>query len=197
MNANEVIASLASERLGRAVHPNDEFNASQPSTALFPPAIPVAPARSARHYLLPALGHLADVLDEQAEANADVVKAGRTHLMDATPVTLGQEMAGYPAQVRQASARLADAILRVGELPLGGTATGTGLNAPAGFARAAIARVSDRFDVELFEAADHFAAQGARDSLGSMSGELPALAAALLKIPTHLRWKLGSPSGRE
>jgi fumarate hydratase class II len=193
MNANEVITSLASERLGRPVHPNDEVNASQSSNDVFPSAIHVAAAVSVRHALLPALEHLAAALATQAEANADVVKAGRTHLMDATPVTLGQELAGYAAQVRQASARLADAVLRVGELPLGGTATGTGLNAPAGFAAAVIEKVGERLDVELFEAADHFAAQGARDALVSLSGELRALAAALLKIANDLRWMASGP----
>jgi fumarate hydratase class II len=132
-------------------------------------------------------------LSTQAEANAEVVKAGRTHLMDATPVTLGQELGGYAAQVRQAWARLADAALRVGELPLGGTATGTGLNAPPGFAAVVIEKVGARLDVELFEAADHFAAQGARDSLVSLSGELRALAAALLKIANDLRWMASGP----
>jgi fumarate hydratase, class II len=193
MNANEVIASLATERLGRAVHPNDEVNASQSSNDVFPSAIHVAAAVLARHSLLPAMAHLADVLAEQADANATVVKAGRTHLMDATPVTLGQELGGYAAQVRQAAARIADATLRVGELPLGGTATGTGLNAPAGFARAVIARVADRSDVELSEAEDHFAAQGARDALVSLSGELRALAAALLKIANDVRWMASGP----
>jgi fumarate hydratase class II len=193
MNANEVIATLAGERLGRAVHPNDEVNASQSSNDVFPSAIHVAAAVGVRHGLLPALGHLADTLEAQAEANATVVKAGRTHLMDATPVTLGQELGGYAAQVRQAAARLADALVRVGELPLGGTATGTGLNAPEGFARTVIARVAERCDVELFEAEDHFAAQGARDALVSLSGELRALAAALLKCANDLRWMASGP----
>jgi fumarate hydratase class II len=193
MNANEVITSLASERLGRPVHPNDEVNASQSSNDVFPSAIHVAAAVSVRHRLLPALEHLAVALSTQAEANAEVVKAGRTHLMDATPVTLGQELGGYAAHVGQAWARLADAALRVGELPLGGTATGTGLNAPPGFAAAVIEKVGERLDVELFEAADHFAAQGARDSLVSLSGELRALAAALLKIANDLRWMASGP----
>jgi fumarate hydratase class II len=193
MNANEVITSLASERLGRPVHPNDHVNASQSSNDVFPSAIHVAAAVTTRHDLLPALARLADALATQAEANVDVVKAGRTHLMDATPVTLGQELAGYAAQVRQASARLADAALRAGELPLGGTATGTGLNAPAGFAAAVIAKVAERCDVELFEADDHFAAQGARDNLVSLSGELRSLAAALLKIVNDLRWMASGP----
>ncbi|MFP5256276.1 MAG: class II fumarate hydratase [Acidimicrobiia bacterium] len=193
MNANEVIASLATERLGRPVHPNDHVNASQSSNDVFPSAIHVAAVVTATHGLLPALARLAGALSDRAEANAAVVKAGRTHLMDATPVTLGQELAGYAAQVRQAAARLLDATRRAGELPLGGTATGTGLNAPAGFARAAIARVADRCAVELFEAEDHFAAQGARDALVSLSGELRALSAALLKIANDLRWMASGP----
>jgi fumarate hydratase, class II len=193
MNANEVIAHLASEQLGQPVHPNDHVNASQSSNDVFPSAIHVAAARAVRHGLLPALDRLTGALSDQAEACASVVKAGRTHLMDATPVTLGQEMGGYAAQVTQARDRLEATLPRVGELPLGGTATGTGLNAPAGFATAAIALVAERFDLELTEAADHFAAQGARDALVSLSGELRALAAALLKIANDLRWLASGP----
>ncbi len=193
MNANEVIASLAGEQLGRRVHPNDEVNASQSSNDVFPSAIHVAAALGAKHRLLPALAHLADALSTQAQANAEVVKAGRTHLMDATPVTLGQELAGYAAQVRQAAARIAAAVIRVGELPLGGTATGTGLNAPVGFAAAVIGRVAARYEIDLVEAEDHFAAQGARDALVSLSGELRALAAAMLKIANDLRWMASGP----
>jgi len=193
MNANEVISSLAAERLGRPVHPNDEVNASQSSNDVFPSAIHVAAAVSARHELLPALGHLAGALGRKATEYADAVKAGRTHLMDATPVTLGQELAGYAAQVEQAGERIAAAVVRAGELPLGGTATGTGLNAPPGFAPAVIALLTERLDVELVEARDHFAAQGARDALVSLSGELRALAAALLKIANDLRWMASGP----
>ncbi len=193
MNANEVITSLASERLGRAVHPNDHVNASQSSNDVFPSAVHVAAAVTTTHELLPALAHLAEALDAKAAEYAGVVKAGRTHLMDATPVTLGQELSGYAAQVSQAGERIADAAVRAGELPLGGTATGTGLNAPAGFAPAVIALLSTRLDVDLIEARDHFAAQGARDALVSLSGELRALAAALLKIANDLRWMASGP----
>jgi fumarate hydratase, class II len=193
MNTNEVITSLATERLGRPVHPNDQVNASQSSNDVFPSAIHVAAARELRHDLLPALAHLADALGERAGAFAEVVKAGRTHLMDATPVTLGQEFAGFEAQVRQSAERIEATLPRVGELPLGGTATGTGLNAPEGFAERAIARVAERFDVELSEARDHFAAQSARDALVSCSGELRALAAALLKIANDIRWMASGP----
>jgi fumarate hydratase class II len=193
MNANEVITSLASERLGRSVHPNDQVNASQSSNDVFPSAIHVAAVRSGTVDLVPALDHLAEALWAQAQVNRDVVKAGRTHLMDATPVTLGQELNGYGAQVSQAAERIRTALERAGELPLGGTATGTGLNAPAGFAEKAIAGVARRLDIELFEARDHFAAQSARDSLVSLSGELRALAAALLKIANDLRWMASGP----
>jgi len=193
MNANEVIASLASEHLGRPVHPNDEVNASQSSNDVFPSAIHIAAAVSARHELIPALDHLAAALGAKATEYADVVKAGRTHLMDATPVTLGQEFAGYASQVSQAGERLADAVVRAGELPLGGTATGTGLNAPVGFAPTVIALLAERLDVELIEARNHFAAQGARDALVSLSGELRALAAGLLKIANDLRWMASGP----
>jgi len=193
MNANEVIARLAGEALGRPVHPNDEVNASQSSNDVFPTAIHVAAAASARADLLPALAHLADALEQQAVANATVVKAGRTHLMDATPVTLGQELAGYAAQVRQAAERISVAVTRAGEVPLGGTATGTGLNAPAGFAPRVLALLADRLGLELVEARDHFAAQGARDALVSLSGELRALAAALLKIANDVRWMASGP----
>jgi fumarate hydratase class II len=193
MNANEVIAHLASSSLGRPVHPNDEVNASQSSNDVFPTAIHVAAAILVSRDLLPALDHLAGVLDEQAAANATVVKAGRTHLMDATPVTLGQELGGYATQVGQAAERIGAALTRVGEVPLGGTATGTGLNAPAGFARSVVALLSERLDVDLHEAHDHFAAQGARDALVSLSGELRALAAALLKIANDVRWMASGP----
>ncbi|MGK2950072.1 MAG: class II fumarate hydratase [Acidimicrobiales bacterium] len=193
MNANEVIAALASEKVGRAVHPNDEVNASQSSNDVFPSAMHVAAAGRAHHELLPALEHLVAALTTQAEANADVVKAGRTHLMDATPVTLGQEMAGYAAQVSHAAERIAASVVRVGELPLGGTATGTGLNAPDGFAAATIARVAEATGLDLREARDHFAAQSARDELVSLSGELRALAAALLKVANDLRWMASGP----
>ncbi|QYG93991.1 class II fumarate hydratase [Iamia sp. SCSIO 61187] len=193
MNANEVIAGLAAERLGAAVHPNDHVNASQSSNDVFPSAIHVAAAVATTHHLLPALDHLVEVLRDRAVANAEVVKAGRTHLMDATPVTLGQELAGYAAQVSAARERIAATLPRVGELPLGGTATGTGLNAPEGFAAAVIGRLAAELDVDLIEAPDHFAAQGARDQLVSLSGELRALAAGLLKVANDVRWMASGP----
>jgi fumarate hydratase, class II len=193
MNANEVIAHLASERLGRAVHPNDEVNASQSSNDVFPSAIHLAAKRAVSAELLPALAELAGALRSRARAFADVVKSGRTHLMDATPVTLGQEMGGYRAQVAQSAERLRDTLVRVGELPLGGTAVGTGLNCPPGFAGRVISRLCQRTELAFVEAPDHFAAQGARDSLVELSGQLRALAAALVKIANDLRWMASGP----
>jgi len=138
MNVNEVLAALASRRLGRAVHPNDDVNASQSSNDTFPTAVHLAAADAALHDLVPALDHLAGVLETASARTADVVKAGRTHLMDATPVTLGQELGGYAAQVRRGIERVQATLPRVAEVPLGGTAVGTGINTPAGFAAAVI-----------------------------------------------------------
>src|SRR6204780_5474933 len=134
MNANEVIAALATRDLGRPVHPNDHVNASQSSNDVFPSAIHIAAARLIKQSLLLALDRLAAALDAKAREFADVVKSGRTHLMDATPVTLGQEFGGYAAAVRHGAERIAETLPHIGELPLGGTAVGPGLNAPRGFA---------------------------------------------------------------
>ncbi|MGH9210296.1 MAG: class II fumarate hydratase [Acidimicrobiales bacterium] len=193
MNANEVIANLATERLGVAVHPNDDVNASQSSNDVFPSAIHVAAAQLATDALLPALDHLTRTLSGKATELATVVKSGRTHLMDATPVTLGQELEGYAAQVAQASDRVNHCLARVGELPLGGTAVGTGLNCPPGFASAVIAEVAQRTGLHLTEAADHFAAHGARDALVELSGHLRGLAVALVKVANDLRWMASGP----
>jgi fumarate hydratase class II len=193
MNMNEVIANLASERLGRPVHPNDEVNASQSSNDVFPSAIHLAAVRETTVDLLPSLDHLASVLRDQSERHVEVVKAGRTHLMDATPITLGQELGGYAAQVEAAADRLRAALPRVGQLPLGGTAVGTGLNAPAGFGAAVAARFVDDIGLPLSEAPDHFAAQGARDELVGLSGDLRVLAVALVKIANDLRWMSSGP----
>jgi fumarate hydratase class II len=141
MNANEVIATLASRRLGRAVHPNDHVNASQSSNDVFPSAIHLAACWLLTRRLCPALDQLADALEAKAAEFSEVVKSGRTHLMDATPVTLGQEFGGYAAAVRKGIGRIGASLPGVAELPLGGTAVGTGLNAPAGFARAVIERL--------------------------------------------------------
>src|ERR1017187_4181275 len=154
MNANEVIATLATSRLGRPVHPNDHVNASQSSNDVFPTAVHIAAARSLGA-LIRSLGHLADVLEAKAAEFADVVKSGRTHLMDAVPVTLGQEFSGYAAAVRHGIDRVLAVLPEVRELPLGGTAVGTGLNAPPGFARAVIERLAE-MNCPLTEAENHF-----------------------------------------
>jgi fumarate hydratase class II len=193
MNANEVVATLASRRLGRDVHPNDHVNASQSSNDVFPSAIHIAAAHGIVHGLIPALRHLSVALQAKAEEFADVVKSGRTHLMDATPVTLGQEFGGYAAQVRLGIERLESTLPRVAELPLGGTAVGTGINTPDGFAAAVITLLSERLDLPLTEARDHFEAQGARDALVECSGQLRTIAIGLYKIANDLRWMSSGP----
>jgi fumarate hydratase class II len=193
MNVNEVIASLAEERLGRPVHPNDTVNASQSSNDTFPSAIHIAAVQSIARELLPALDRLAASLEDRAGAFAEVVKSGRTHLMDATPVTLGQEFGGYAAAIRHGVERLRSSLPRIGELPLGGTAVGTGLNAPAGFGQRVIARLAEELELPLSEARNHFEAQGARDALAEASGQLRVVAVSLYKIANDLRWMSSGP----
>ncbi|MBL1099125.1 class II fumarate hydratase [Streptomyces coffeae] len=193
MNTNEVLATLASERLGRAVHPNDHVNASQSSNDVFPSSIHIAATAAVTADLIPALGRLAEALERKAEEFAEVVKAGRTHLMDATPVTLGQEFGGYAAQVRYGIERLRSSLPRLAELPLGGTAVGTGINTPPGFAAAVIAELTRTTGLPLTEARDHFEAQGARDGLVETSGQLRTIAVGLTKIANDLRWMASGP----
>jgi len=193
MNANEVIATLASRRLGRAVHPNDHVNASQSSNDVFPSAIGLAAVRLLVRELIPALDQLAAVFEAKAAEFATVVKVGRTHLMDAVPVTLGQEFGGYAAAIRHDAERTVAILPRLGELPLGGTAVGTGLNAPPGFARAVIARLASSLELPLTEARNHFEAAGARDALVEASGVLRVTAVSLYKICNDLRWMGSGP----
>ncbi|WP_405438846.1 class II fumarate hydratase [Streptomyces avidinii] len=193
MNTNEVIATLATERLGREVHPNDHVNASQSSNDVFPSSIHIAATAAVTGELIPALEHLAAALELKAAEFAQVVKAGRTHLMDATPVTLGQEFGGYAAQIRYGVERLRAALPRLAELPLGGTAVGTGINTPPGFSAAVIAEVADATGLPLTEARDHFEAQGARDALVETSGMLRTVAVSLTKISNDLRWMASGP----
>jgi len=193
MNVNEVLASLASERLGRAVHPNDHVNASQSSNDVFPTAMHLAAARGLVHDLLPGLERLEAALRAKQRAFATVVKAGRTHLMDATPVTLGQEFGGYAQQVANGIERVRSVLARVGEVPLGGTAVGTGINCPPGFAADVVARLAADFDVPLSETRDHFEAQGARDALVEVSGVCRTIAVSLTKIANDLRWMASGP----
>jgi fumarate hydratase, class II len=187
MNANEVIATLAARQLGRAVHPNDQLNASQSSNDVFPSAIHLAAARAIVLSLLPALSHLADVLELKAAEFADVVKSGRTHLMDATPVTLGQEFGGYAAAVRHGIQRAQEVLPDVSELPLGGTAVGTGLNAPPEFARGVIDHLAADMRLPLTEAVNHFEAAGGQDGLVAASGVCRTIAVSLYKICNDLR----------
>lgn len=193
MNANEVLATLATERLGREVHPNDHVNASQSSNDVFPSSIHIAATAAVTGDLIPALEHLAASLERKAEEFSQVVKSGRTHLMDATPVTLGQEFGGYAAQVRYGVERLRSALPRLAELPLGGTAVGTGINTPPGFSGAVIAEVARATGLPLTEARDHFEAQGARDGLVETSGQLRTIAIGLTKIANDLRWMSSGP----
>ena len=193
MNANEVIATLASRSLAEPVHPNDHVNASQSSNDVFPSAIHIAATQGLAQTLIPALAHLAEALEAKAAEFAEVVKSGRTHLMDATPVTLGQEFGGYAAQVRYGVERVQAVLPRVAELPLGGTAVGTGINTPPGFAASVIAIVAEQTGLPLTEARNHFEAQGARDGLVEASGALRIVAVSLNKIANDLRWMGSGP----
>ncbi len=170
------------------MHPNDHVNASQSSNDTFPSAIHIAATRSIIVNLLPSLRHLEAALSRKSEQFADVVKSGRTHLMDATPVTLGQEFGGYAASVRLGVERLEAALPRIGELPLGGTAVGTGINTPPGFAAKVISSLAQSLELPLSEARDHFEAQGSRDALVEASGVLRVVAVSLYKMANDLRW---------
>ena len=193
MNANEVIASLASVSSGAAVHPNDDVNMSQSSNDVFPSAIHIATTQGLVQNLVPALAHLAESLEAKAAEFSEVVKSGRTHLMDATPVTLGQEFGGYAAQVRYGIERVQAAVPRVAELPLGGTAVGTGINMPPGFAAAVIGILAEQTGLPFTEARNHFEAQGARDGLVEASGVLRTIAVSLNKIANDIRWMGSGP----
>jgi fumarate hydratase class II len=187
MNMNEVLSSLS------GTHPNDHVNASQSSNDVFPSAIHLAAARAVVEDLQPALAHLAEAFERKASQYENAVKSGRTHLMDATPVTLGQELGGYAAQVRYGVERLEGCLSRVGELPLGGTAVGTGINTPKGFAQQVISDLAARTGLPLTEARNHFEAQGARDSLVELSGVLRTIAVGLNKVANDLRWMSSGP----
>ena len=187
MNLNEVLATLSNS------HPNDDVNASQSSNDVFPSAVHLAAARAVVEDLQPALTHLAESFERKALVFVDAVKAGRTHLMDATPVTLGQELGGYAAQCRYGVERLAGVLPRVAEIPLGGTAVGTGINTPPGFAQQVIADLCERTGLPLTEARNHFEAQGSRDSLVELSGVLRTIAVGLTKTCNDLRWLSSGP----
>ncbi|WP_216209502.1 class II fumarate hydratase [Amycolatopsis aidingensis] len=191
MNANEVIATLASRALGTDVHPNDQVNASQSSNDTFPTTIHVAATEAVLTDVIPALDHLAGTIERRAGEWSEVVKSGRTHLMDAVPVTLGQEAGAWAAQVRFGIERLRDCLPRLGELPIGGTAVGSGLNAPAGFGAAVAGELAKVTGLPLSEARNHFEAQAAQDGVVEASGALRTVAVSLNKIANDVRW-LGS-----
>jgi fumarate hydratase class II len=194
MNMNEVIATLATNASGVEIHPNDHVNASQSSNDVFPTSVHVAVTGALINQLVPALEHLASELETKAKAWASVVKAGRTHLMDATPVTLGQEFAGYARQVRLGIERIEAALPRVAEVPLGGTATGTGINTPNGFSARVIELLAAQTGLPVTEAKDHFEAQGARDGLVEASGALRVIAVSLTKVCNDIRWMGSGPN---
>ncbi|HEX5695204.1 MAG TPA: class II fumarate hydratase, partial [Acidimicrobiia bacterium] len=195
-NANEVIAARATELLegeagASAVHPNDHVNFGQSSNDVIPTAIHVAAVAAIREDLIPALERLAGSLEAKSAEFAEVVKSGRTHLMDATPVTLGQEFGGWGTQTRKGIDRLNKVLPELEELALGGTAVGTGINAPDGFAEAVIALMSDRTGIPFREANDHFEAQGSKDAVVMASGVLKTIAVSLFKMANDIRF-LGS-----
>ncbi len=193
MNTNEVIATLATRSLGRPVHPNDHVNASQSSNDVFPSSVHIAALEAVTTVLLPGLETLAASLEAKAEEFADVVKSGRTHLMDATPVMLGQEFGGYATQVRYGVERVRGTLGRLAELPQGGTAVGTGINTPAGFPQKVIAYVAEQTGLPVVEATNHFEAQGAMDAFVETSGALKTVAVSLTKLCNDLRWMGSGP----
>ncbi len=182
MNANEVIANLA----GEGAHPNDHVNMGQSSNDVFPSAVHLAALDEATHDLLPALERLESAFATKAEEFKDIVKSGRTHLMDAVPVTLGQEFSGYAAQIRLAARRVQNALPQVAQIPLGGTATGTGLNTHKEFATRVRARLTEASELEIRAPEDPFEAQGNRDALVELSGALKVIAVSLTKIANDL-----------
>ncbi|MDO5721503.1 MAG: class II fumarate hydratase [Actinomycetaceae bacterium] len=193
MNTNEVVSTLASRIKGDKVHPNDHVNASQSSNDVFPTSIHIASVQAVEEVLLPKLDKLAASLEAKAEEFKDVVKSGRTHLMDATPIMLGQEFSGYATQIRYGIDRVNAALPRLCELPLGGTAVGTGINTPAGFSQRVIELIAENTGLPFKEASNHFEAQAAQDSLVEMSGALRTIAVSLTKIANDLRWMGSGP----
>jgi fumarate hydratase, class II len=194
MNVNEVIATLATRELGSTVHPNDHVNASQSSNDVFPTAVAIAALRLVDAALLPGVNRLRESLTAAADRFTHVVKTGRTHLMDAVPVTLADEFHGYAAQLDEAVERLASAAVRLGRVPIGGTAVGNGLNAPQAFGAAVVDALGRRYGLTLAVSPDRFAAQGSRDSVVEMSAALRGLAVALIKMANDIRWMASGPA---
>jgi fumarate hydratase class II len=194
MNMNEVLATLASRALGSPVHPNDHVNASQSSNDVFPTSVHVAVTQELLNDLIPALDYLAVALEAKAELWKGAVKSGRTHLMDATPVTLGQEFGGYARQIRLGIERVQAVVPHVAEVPLGGTAVGTGINTPVGFPQKVLELLVTETGLPITEAVDHFEAQANRDALVEASGALRTIAVSLTKINNDLRWMGSGPN---
>ncbi len=199
MNTNEVIAGRANEiaagkRGGKEpVHPNDHVNMEQSSNDVIPTAMHVSAAVAMKESLAPALKHLAEALEAKARQYDDVVKIGRTHLQDATPIRLGQELSGYAAQARLSAMRAEKAIRALRELPLGGTAVGTGINSHPDFARATIKTIAGKTGIDFVEAQNHFEAQAAKDGIVEASGQLKTIAVSLTKIANDIRWLSSGP----
>ncbi|MDZ3746136.1 class II fumarate hydratase [Pseudoglutamicibacter cumminsii] len=199
MNTNEVIAELATRELKAngsetQVHPNDHVNASQSSNDVFPTSVHVAVTGALVNDLIPALKYLSEALEKKRVEWKDVVKSGRTHLMDATPVTMGQVFGGYAAQVAYGVERVESSLPRVAEVPQGGTAVGTGINTPEGFPEKVIANLAENTGLPITEARNHFEAQANRDGLVEASGQLRNIAYSLLKINNDLRWMGSGPN---
>ncbi|MBU8577978.1 MULTISPECIES: class II fumarate hydratase [Brevibacterium] len=197
MNTNEVLATLATKALegeGVEVHPNDHVNASQSSNDVFPTSVHVAVTSALVHELKPAMEKLAASIEAKAKEFKDIVKSGRTHLMDATPVTLGQEFGGYAAQVRYGIERIEASLPRVAEVPQGGTAVGTGINTPDGFSSRVVELLAEQTGLPITEARNHFEAQANRDGLIEVSGQLRTIAYSYMKINNDLRWMGSGPN---
>jgi fumarate hydratase, class II len=196
MNANEVIATRAAQIAGeRLVHPNDHVNICQSSNDVIPASIHLSAYLLIQESLLPAMDHLHQTLDEKAAETNDIVKMGRTHLMDAMPITVGQQVGGWAAQVKQSRDRIAATLPRLGQLALGGTAVGTGINAHPGYAARVAEVLSQETGLDLREADDHFEAQATQDTAVEVSGQLKTYATALMKIANDLRWMNSGPQG--
>jgi len=195
MNANEVIARLASERLGAPVHPNDHVNMSQSSNDVIPTGLHVSAVIEIRERLLPALAHLSKVLESKAEEVRAVVKTGRTHLMDAMPVTMGQELDGWRSQIDHGAERLGEALRRLSGLAQGGTAVGTGINAHPKFGSKVAVLISEQTGIEFRSADSLFEALSTQDAAVETSGQLRVLAVSLMKIANDLRWMNSGPLG--
>ncbi len=192
-NVNEVVARIAGDELGKAIHPNDHVNMSQSSNDVIPTCVHVSAALAIRNELLPALDHLVEVLEAKAGEVGDVVKTGRTHLMDAMPVTLAQEIGAWRTQVELASARINDSMLRLCALAQGGTAVGTGINAHPRFGDKVAVLLSEQTGIPFVSAEDNFAAIASQDAAVEMSGQLRVLAVSLTKIANDLRWMNSGP----